>query len=257
MVVDVVQVDRRERRGTASFRVPIAKDGGGNEVQPTDAVVRPFVCLDCGTAVSLRRAHERDGYAVRAHFAHKPRVGCAFSEGEGERHLRAKRRIAELVEQRAEIVFVRHCPKCDFEHRQRLPESVHRASLEHHLVSGRRADVALLDEEDEVLAVVEVLETHAVDQDKRIDLAHLRWFEVSAESVLGGETWLVLQDHLLPFTCPRCRATATRPFVGACRLDIECPLAGAGAVRATTTCAGCSYFLGASASGITCWGSAS
>lgn len=243
-------------RAPRMFRVPLARDGIGAEVTVTNASHAPFACVDCGTTVSLRRAHERDGHPVRAHFAHRPHVGCAFSEGEGERHLRAKQRIADLIAQRAEIAILRHCPKCDYEQPQRLPERVHRASLEHVLVSHRRADVALLDDAGEVLAAIEVFETHAVDDQKRIDLAHLRWFEVSAESVLSGETWSVLQDHLLPFTCRRCRTTATRPFVGAKRIDVECPLPSAGHVAATPTCARCSYFLRVDRSGITCWGSA-
>ena len=64
------------RADRATFRVPIAHDADGQDVSPGVAEAKPFTCLDCGTIVTLRRAHERDGSPVRAHFAHRPAVGC-------------------------------------------------------------------------------------------------------------------------------------------------------------------------------------
>jgi competence protein CoiA-like protein len=258
--------DRRDERNVksahawtgprATFRVPIARDATGHDVVPDEAAAKPFTCLDCGTIVMLRRAHERDGSPVRAHFAHRPAVGCAFSEGEGEQHLRAKQRIFELVAARTTITLVRRCRTCDGAHRQTLPNRVVRASLEHRLLSGRRADVALLDTEDNLLAVFEVLETHAVDEDKRIDLADLRWCEIRAAVILSGEEWELVQDQLLPFTCPRCRYTAVSPWLGPERLEVPCPIPNAGTVGPVETCSNCSYFLEASREGVRCWGAA-
>lgn len=239
-----------------AFAVPLARDVNGDEVRPDAAQAKPFTCVDCATVVVLRRAHQRDGFPVRAHFAHRPSVGCAFSEGEGEQHLRAKQRIVELITAKQPITLIRHCRVCDRAHHQRLPDRVALASLEHRLLSSRRADVALLDTENNILAVLEVLETHAVDQEKRIDLAGVRWCEVRASDILGGQEWDLIQDRLLPFTCRQCRNTATHPWTGVHRLEVPCPLPNAGAVQPVENCSGCAYFLEATADGVRCWGTA-
>lgn len=223
-------------------------------MRPEDASAPPFRCLDCHTFVSRRRAHLRRGAPVRAHFAHHPETGCAFSEGEGELHLHAKRRVKEVVEARTEVTLIRHCRGCDVEGRQQLPERVATASLEHRLESGRRADVALLDSTGTVLAVVEVLETHSVDQNKRIDLANVPWCEIRAQEILDGNTWRLVQDHLRRYVCGPCRGSETRTWRGPHRTDVACPLPEAADVVAVERCSDCGYFITARPEGVQCWG---
>lgn len=238
----------------ASFRIPFARDTDGIEVRPEHATAGSFTCPDCGTLVSHRRAHLREGNPVRAHFAHHPNIACGFSQGEGELHLRAKHAVMEAVASRRPVTLARRCPACGRETAQRLPEHVVRASLEHRLASGRRADVALFDDSDGLLAVIEILETHAVDELKRADLVGLRWCEIQARDILASDRWALVQDELLPFTCRPCRYTELRAWQGTTRLEVSCPLPGASAVIAVETCARCPYFIEATGEGIRCWG---
>lgn len=248
-------IGTRTERPQRSFKVPFARDPTGHEVRADEAQRPPYECVDCRTRVVLRRAHVREGGAVRAHFAHRANADCNFSQGEGELHLRAKYKIRYWVESRRAITLRRRCPRCLRPHDQLIPETVASASLEHRLPSGRRADVALLDANGGLLAVIEICGTHAVDEAKACDLKVLRWCEVSASAVLSGDCWELLQDQLNPFTCRPCRDTALRPWTGPHRSEVQCPLPGASAVVAVVACAGCPHFLDAAESGVTCWGS--
>lgn len=239
-----------------TFRIPFARAADGRSVRPAEAFAGQFSCPDCGTPVSLRRAHVRDGVSVRAHFTHRPSVTCGFSHGEGELHLLAKRVLRDAVVERRGVTLVRGCRGCGRTSDQRLPERVVSASLEHTLPSGRRADVALFDAEGALLAVVEVRETHAVDDIKRADLAGLRWCEIEARQIIASQRWTLLHDELIPFICRPCRSTKLRTWSGEARLEVLCPLPGAGTVVAVDACGRCSYFVDAADRGIRCWGGA-
>lgn len=62
-------------------------------------------------------------------------------------------------------------------------------------LSGRRVDLALLDEEGCPVLLVEVWHTHAVDGDKRNDLLPYWWIEVEAKQVLADTDALVVRNH--------------------------------------------------------------
>lgn len=244
-----------------AFRIPFARTAQGERVRPEDGTTGPFTCPDCKTGVSLRRAHMREGSPVRAHFAHRPAIDCGFSYGEGELHLLAKGVAATAVNERRPVALLRACARCQRITEQRMPERVARATLEYRLPSGRRADVALLDQAGELLAIIEVLESHAVDAVKRADLVGLRWCEIQARDIVAAagaaastQRWPLAQDELLPFTCRPCRFSEVRAWQGSARLQVECPLPTAGTVLAVEACGGCPYYLDVSTEGIRCWG---
>jgi hypothetical protein len=62
-------------------------------------------------------------------------------------------------------------------------------------VTGRRADIALLDESQRALLLVEVWHTNAVKHEKRQDLAQYWWIEVEAGQVLADPTKLHVRNH--------------------------------------------------------------
>ncbi len=238
-------MDNERRGGRAladvDLEVPFALASDGAEVRPEDATRgATYTCPDCRQPVILRA-----GPIVRTHFAHKASgVPCDFWF-ETEAHLRAKQRIAKAVEAHEEVRFVRCCRTCSFEYEQPLPADIARASLEHLLPGGLRADVALLGADGTVRAVLEVFATHECELEKIEALAGMPWAEFSASEILGdGLVWRPRADHFRPFTCMRCRATRARPFVGPGRLRIECPLPGAGEVLAVETCGQCRHFAG-------------
>ena len=62
-------------------------------------------------------------------------------------------------------------------------------------LSGRRVDLALLDEVGCPVLLVEVWHTHAVDGDKRRDLLPYWWIEVEANQVLADTDVLIVRNH--------------------------------------------------------------
>lgn len=66
--------------------------------------------------------------------------------------------------------------------------------------SGRRADLALLDEHQQPVLLIEVFHTHAVDRDKRLDLSPYWWIEIDANEIIADqETLPVRHAGNLPF----------------------------------------------------------
>lgn len=224
-----------------TLEVPFALASDGAEVRPDDASRGPaYTCPDCKEPVILRA-----GSIVRTHFAHKARGAHCDFWTETEAHLRAKQRVAAAIAGREPIRFIRRCTVCSYEHEQPLPPGIARASLEHALPGGLRADVALLAEDGSVRAVLEVFATHECGPEKIDALAGTPWAEFSADEILAGAlVWRPRADHFRTFVCGRCRATRSRPFIGAGRLYVECPLPGAGKVLAVETCGPCRFFAG-------------
>lgn len=238
----------------ADLEVPFALTEDDVEVRP-EAAERgaAYRCPDCRTAVVLHA-----GPILRAHFAHYARPErydrCDFWT-ETEAHLRAKWRIAQAINTGRAVRFVRRCQRCGYEHEQPLPPGIARASLEHLLPGGRRADVALLASDGSVRAVIEVFATHECEPGKIEVLTGTPWAEFDATEILGHESvWRARQDNFRTFICTRCRITHPRPFVGAARLRVECPLPGAGEVVAVDICGPCRYFAGFEGETLLCAG---
>ena len=61
--------------------------------------------------------------------------------------------------------------------------------------SGRRADLALLDDEGTPVLLIEVRYSNAVDLDKQKDLSRYWWIEVDARHVLEDLDTLSIQAH--------------------------------------------------------------
>lgn len=233
------------------LKVPFGLDPNGAEVRPTDdARVLTCVCPSCRQPLIYRH-----GPINQAHFAHiadSPR--CEFWE-ETEDHWRAKHLVANMLNESQAITLRRRCGDCGGETEQPLPTIKARATVEHLLQSGLRADVALLEDGGQVRAIIEIFATHAVDQTKAEALAGLPWIELRAAEVLAApHAWRPVQDHFRVVRCARCKYGATHPFSGQHRITVECPLPQAGAVPAATTCPPCPYFVGVRAEGIFCFG---
>ncbi len=240
---------------TTELKVPYGLDAVGSEVRP-DAAIRSMAYMCPSPICERRELVLKRGPIVQAHFAHKVLPArCDFWE-ETEAHLRAKQLVAALIETGAQVTLVRHCATCGGEVRQALPSGTASASLEHVLPTGLRADVALLGANGQVRAIVEILSTHEVDAAKAAVLADLPWVELRAEELLATpREWRMLQDHLRPVHCARCRYAAVRPFIGSDRLSVECPLPDVGgSVIAVATCPRCPYLIGVKDGGVFCYG---
>lgn len=162
-------------------------------------------CPCCGEAVTWKA-----GQVVTPHVAHKPGSTCAVTNPETAAHWNAKHRLAERLNAGEEIVVKAPCEDCGWVCRQAFslaevgaksrlqwlwsfrddvwdlffhsPNQV-RAEVER-TVGTRRVDVGLV-VCGRVIAAIEIKHSHAVDQQKRQDLAchNVPWIEVSSESV--------------------------------------------------------------------------
>jgi len=163
------------------------------------------VCPCCSEAVTWKA-----GTVVTPHVAHRPGSSCAATNPETAAHWNAKHRLAERLNAGEPLTFDVPCEKCKWRRRatislaeiggrSRLPRlwSFHdsawslffhapnqvRAEVER-AVGNRRVDVALVCC-DRVIAAIEIKHSHAVDEQKRRDLAEHRvpWVEVSTRDV--------------------------------------------------------------------------
>jgi len=227
-----------------SLAVPFAHDIEGNEVLPTAGRKGElYFCPDCTGQLIFRK-----GEIKKPHFAHKtiPRV-CDFLR-ETEKHYRAKLAVAAAINSRQPAKLIRICTQCRKSIiTQPIPPKVKQASLEYTLPSGHRADVALLDEKGQLLAVIEIMETHRVDDDKAKALQDIRWAEFLADSVINSLEWKPDRDLLKPSHCSRCKAIKTygavTPFAGKYKTVVQCQMPHRGLVDPIVSCSSCEYFV--------------
>jgi len=163
-----------------------------------------YRCPACGCPLILRA-----GEVKAHHFAHKPNANCS---PETVLHRTAKLMICAYISNwksrsAPAPMIARSCPRCGSDHPQSVPATVHAAVMEHRLESGRVVDVALHDSAGNILAALEVLVSHAVDEPKAASIANVPWIEVKAENVIESPSrWVPVQDHFKPIRCAECNA---------------------------------------------------
>jgi hypothetical protein len=185
---------------TAEFRVPVARDAHGTLVSPEDAQKRRrYTCPSCGAPVDLHAGEKK-----RRHFHH----AVAACSAETVLHVSAKELVVQAVARwragGASPVLVRACAEdgCDAVTRQTLPKKVLGAQAEVRLASGHVVDVALTGPGGLAIAAIEIRHTHAVDEDKALDLG-VPWIEVDAAATCAamGRELVPVRDKFLPWLC--------------------------------------------------------
>lgn len=187
------------------FAVPAALDDAGLLVKPEAAERgQTYRCPGCGSRLVFRA-----GAIVARHFAHPGGTGCS---PETVLHKAATLAIAAAVEDwlrgsGPRPATQRPCVRCKGPVLRPAHERVRSAVVEHGVTGGRVADVALLDETGEVVGVIEVRVTHAVDAEKTADLDGIPWIEVDgADALADPVTWRpIAAGGLGAVTCDGCR----------------------------------------------------
>jgi hypothetical protein len=188
------------------LRVPLAVDREGRLHSPENAdKSREYFCPACQASVILKQGQVRI-----AHFAHKASEICTQ---ETIVHQTAKllvqKSVSEWKEGRSTApVLQRKCQICGSMVSQPLPDNVEKAVVEYRLVNGLIADIALLAGE-ELLAIVEIKVTHAVDDMKadRLDRLAVPFIELDGQEVIENPAvWKPLTDRFKPITCENCKA---------------------------------------------------
>lgn len=247
-----------------SLKVPFGLSPEGEEVHARIAErSTQYHCPSCNAELVLKR-----GKIQRAHFAHRHEpTSCEFLY-ETEAHFRAKHRIRELFLAGHEMVLHRRCCECF----SRLSQNIQSSSasevrLEYSLPTGHRADVALLDADENLLAVLEIYSTHYVDNEKASALKadNIQWVELDANSVLESESWFPITDELSKSMCGECKRVQRReelvdkfgrvqPFADEKRLRVTCPIRRGQAVPIFYECAFCKLYEESRSTGIFCIG---
>jgi hypothetical protein len=187
------------------FVVPVARDGRGRLVAPEDTAKGTRLrCPACDGVVDLHAGEKK-----RRHFHH--RAGSSACTSESVLHLSAKRLVVQAVDDwlagaAPAPAFIRSCahPDCPAKTEQPLPKKVGRAASEHRLRSGHVADVALLARAGDLpIGVIEILFSHAVDEEKAFEIG-IPWVEVDAAQVCAsaGRVLVPVRDHFIPWLCP-------------------------------------------------------
>lgn len=184
------------------LKVPLALNENGQIVKPQDAHKgQNYICPGCGDKLTLRR-----GAVKKVHFAHRASEVC---NNETIIHNLAKRQIAQIINDYASgigesPVIERKCEACYQVKEQKLPSRQISAQLERKLLSGYIADVAVLGENNEFVAAIEVKVTHAVSEGKHWQMG-LPYIEVEGEAILNNPyLWKPIRDKFKPIKCNNC-----------------------------------------------------
>lgn len=167
---------------------------------------------------------------VRPHLRHLS--GVCTSSSESPEHGLAKRVVAERLEAwtvggRLPPSLAHVCGACGDAQELRAPFFGTVAAILEGTIAGRRADV-LVQREGRAPIAVEVLVSHAVDDEKAVELeeAGALWVELRAGVILEGGAWRYTRGTLPHPPCAGCaRAEAARAVA-------EAGIAEAGAAQA-------------------------
>jgi ssDNA-binding Zn-finger/Zn-ribbon topoisomerase 1 len=183
-----------------------ALDLSGLLVQAKDAIGgQKYTCPVCSSPMSLKKGTKR-----RPHFSHRAKVSNCT--GESVLHFSFKnllaQRINSSIQNNVPIELTWSCKKCSQTHHGNLIRKAKTAILEHDLLTAR-PDISLIDENETVIAAIEVVVTHhpekAVQEFYLTNNIALVQFNVSSEEQLNDVYLEVLQPALVSScTAPKC-----------------------------------------------------
>jgi len=140
----------------------VATDKNGNLVKANDAEKgNDYFCPLCKTELILRKSGKTGKGTKRPHFAHRaltpnctPETALHYSF----KNLLA-RKIDEHIISQTPLSISWHCKFCGLDHSGNLLKKVKVVKVEHNLTVCQ-PDIALLDKDENVFAVIEVVVTH-------------------------------------------------------------------------------------------------
>jgi hypothetical protein len=147
------------------FKHKAAKDESGNVINVIDAKKGiKYYCTDpeCNKEIIYRDSGKTGKGSKRPHFSHKKGTSPNCSP-ERALHNVFQNRLIDLLEkhkvEKKRVIFNWNCGLCDFGNSGSLLDKVSLIKKEYPLAECR-PDIALLDKNDNVLAVIEIVVTH-------------------------------------------------------------------------------------------------
>jgi len=152
------------------------------------------------------------GREVTPHIRHRNGSECSNGGGpESEAHLRGKQRIVEVLRQQHRIEII-VCTLHRIEAQWVVPSWVIADDEVRHS-SGRVPDVALINNQGEIVAAIEVYHSHRVDDAKAASYAQsgIQWIEVTAEiaNAWAGQPFACVAMGS-PVECRKCKVEEQR-----------------------------------------------
>ncbi len=149
-----------------SILYTVAKTETGELIKAAQAEKgNAFFCPVCNTELLLRKSGNTGKNSKRPHYAHKaltanctPETALHFSF----KTLLAKK-LQQLIDENLPLQFFWLCKYCDGQHEGNLLKKIKSVKVEHDLAICR-PDIALLDKEQKVFAVIEVVVTHKPEE---------------------------------------------------------------------------------------------
>lgn len=141
-----------------------AKDKNGNLIDISDAQKGvDYYCPVCSKAFTFRKSGKTGKYSKRPHFAHPPKVSSPDCTPENVLHSLFQKQLIDLLEKyksgKKPFIFNWNCASCGHKNLGNLLEKVALIKKEY-VLPECRPDIALLDEKENVLAVIEIVVTH-------------------------------------------------------------------------------------------------
>jgi flagellar biosynthesis GTPase FlhF len=144
-----------------------------------------YKCPSCDQDVILRK-----GKIKKSHYAHKKSENpCYYYDrpSESQIHKDAKMLMKMLLDKKTSMTFCRKCCYCDKEEPEYICDISHnentKAVIEyrfHYNHSNRSADVALVDEDGNIIYIFEICYKNKTKEENRPE----PWFEIDAESFI-------------------------------------------------------------------------
>ena len=184
-----------------SLAVPYALDDQHRLIRPEGGVLHgSYRCLQC-----QERVHFKPGKKRRSHFYHAAGAACT---GESVLHLAAKQALVEGLPGLSELGVLlpcrrAECPDIHVAVWTLPPFDAVQAEVS---LGSYRLDVALM-RQGEVVAAIEVFQTHRIGEQKGQDLT-VPWIEVRAETVLEN---VELLQPVIGQTITKTKLLALRP----------------------------------------------
>lgn len=140
---------------------------------------RPRIDCDCGGQLVLKW-----GDKIKPYLAHLPgkSKNCSINK-ESLKHKLAKKAIIDFLSSGGIINVKQNCCQCDKQEIIKLPIGDNLKYFEEYKISSGIADVAIVDNEDNVLFVVEVYKTSKTKDSARLNY---NWCELKAEDILNN-----------------------------------------------------------------------
>lgn len=144
---------------------PIARDKEGNLFDTKSAQKdKKYYCINCNNEMIFKSSGKYGSGRKRPHFSHKSSTNC---KPETVLHILFKelvvKKLNDLLASGNSLEFYWNCKYCNNIHQGNYSKKLKRIELEYNL-NFCRPDIALLDNDEEVYAVIEIVVTHKPEE---------------------------------------------------------------------------------------------